>query len=87
VVATDRHRNGRSAVSIVVAVWAVYDRTYDDGTRAKLLDRAAHILEADVPVIVTVGREDLFGVSNAVKNFHPHAAAPFDDMLKVDVVP
>ncbi len=69
------------------AIAAEYDRTYDDGTRAKLLDRAAHILEADVPVIVTVGREDLFGVSNAVKNFHPHAAAPFDDMLKVDVVP
>jgi peptide/nickel transport system substrate-binding protein len=66
---------------------AQYDRTYDDADRAKLLSRVVHIVNDDVPVIVYIGREDCFGVNDAVKNFTPNAATPFDDMMRVDVLP
>jgi len=71
----------------VDALDAQYDRTYDDEDRAKLLSRIVHIVNEDLPVIVYIGREDLFGVNDAIKNFAPNAATPFDDMMRVDVVP
>jgi ABC-type transport system substrate-binding protein len=64
-----------------------YDRTSNTAVRAMLLSRALHLIDEDAVVIVTVGQEDLFGVNNAVKGFVPNAATPFDDMLRVDVVP
>jgi peptide/nickel transport system substrate-binding protein len=67
------------------AIFAEYDVTYDGSKRTKLLSAALHIIDDDALVIVTTGREDLFGVNNAVKNFTPNAATPFDDMLHVDV--
>lgn len=67
------------------AIAADYDRAYDEGRRDKLLSQALHIIDDDVVVIVTTGREDLFGINNAVKNFTPNSATPFDDMLGVDV--
>jgi peptide/nickel transport system substrate-binding protein len=67
------------------AILAEYDVAYDDSTRAKLLSTALHIIDDEALVIVTTGREDLFGVNNAVKDFTPNEATPFDDMLHVDV--
>ncbi len=67
------------------AVAAQYDRTYDDTTRATLLSKALHIVDDDAIIIVTTGREDLFALNNAVHNFTPNSATPFDDMLRVDV--
>ncbi len=67
------------------AITAQYDRTYDDAGRDRLLAQALHLIDDEALVIVTFGREDLFGVNNAVKNFAPNAATPFDDMLHVDV--
>jgi peptide/nickel transport system substrate-binding protein len=69
------------------AVLARYDQTYDEAARDKLLSQALHIIDNDALAIVTTGREDIFGVSNAVKNFVPNSATPFDDMLHVDVLP
>jgi peptide/nickel transport system substrate-binding protein len=62
-----------------------YDRTYDEGRRDELLSQALHMVDDDVVEIVTTGREDIFGLNNAVKNFTPNSATPFDDMLGVDV--
>jgi peptide/nickel transport system substrate-binding protein len=67
------------------AVLAKYDTTYDDSARARLLSLALHLIDDEALVIVTIGREDLFGVNTAVKDFRPNSATPFDDLLNVDV--
>jgi len=69
------------------AIIAEYDRTYDESDRAKLLSHVAHIVNDELPIIIYDGREDIFGVSDAIKNFNPNAATPFDDMMRVDVLP
>jgi peptide/nickel transport system substrate-binding protein len=71
----------------VDALIAEYDRTYDEEDRAKLISRVVHIVNDDLPVIVYIGREELFGLNDAIKNFNPNAATPFDDMMRVDVLP
>ncbi|HZY97236.1 MAG TPA: peptide ABC transporter substrate-binding protein [Candidatus Cybelea sp.] len=42
-------------------------------------------LVKDVPTIVTALREDIFGYNTDLKNFHPNAITPFDNMLNVDI--
>jgi peptide/nickel transport system substrate-binding protein len=71
----------------VDALIAEYDRTYDEADRAKLISRVVQYLNVDLPAIVYIGREELYGVNDAVKNFAPNAATPFDDMMRVDVLP
>ncbi len=71
----------------VDAIIAEYDRTYDEDDRAKLISRVAHIVNDEVPIITYDGREDIFGVNDAIKNFTPNAATPFDDMMRVNVLP
>jgi peptide/nickel transport system substrate-binding protein len=71
----------------VDALIAEYDRTYDEEDRAKLISRVVHIVNDDLPVIVYIGREELFGLNDAIENFNPNAATPFDDMMRVDVLP
>jgi peptide/nickel transport system substrate-binding protein len=66
---------------------AEYNRTYDDATRKRLIAKVAHVVEDQALTVTITGREDLFGLLNAVKNFHPNNATPFDDMMHVDVVP
>ena len=66
---------------------ARYSRTIDFAERAKLLSSILHFVDDRSIAIITYGREDLFGVSDAVKNFTPNNATPFDDMMHVDVVP
>ncbi len=39
----------------------------------------------DVPEIVMSLREDIFAHNSDLKNFHPNAITPFDDMLNVDI--
>ncbi len=66
---------------------AQYARSFDLKQRAAMLSKVLHLLDDQAISVVTIGREDLFGVSDAVKNFHPNNATPFDDMMHVDVVP
>jgi peptide/nickel transport system substrate-binding protein len=42
-------------------------------------------LVKDVPTIVTALREDIYGVNQDLKNFHPNAITPFDNMMDVDI--
>ncbi len=64
-----------------------YRRTFDLQHRTEILSKVLHRLDDQAISIVTYGREDLYGVSDAVKNFAPNNATPFDDMMRVDVVP
>ncbi len=66
---------------------AQYASSFDLDRRARILSKVLHVLDDQAISVVTIGREDLFGVSNAVKNFDPNNATPFDDMMHVDVVP
>jgi peptide/nickel transport system substrate-binding protein len=69
------------------ATITTYQRTYDFETRKRLLSKILHQVDDAAIIIPTVGREDLFGFSNAVKNFAPNNATPFDNMMRVDVIP
>jgi peptide/nickel transport system substrate-binding protein len=42
-------------------------------------------LAADVPTVVTNGREDVYVVNKDLHNFHPNAVSPFDDFMNVDI--
>jgi len=42
-------------------------------------------LVKDVPTIVTTIREDIFAYNRDLKNFHPNAITPFDNMMDVDI--
>jgi peptide/nickel transport system substrate-binding protein len=42
-------------------------------------------LVKDVPTIVTTLREDVFTYNSDLKNFHPNAITPFDNMMDVDI--
>jgi peptide/nickel transport system substrate-binding protein len=39
----------------------------------------------DVPMVVTTLREDIYGYNRDLKNFHPNAITPFDNMMNVDI--
>jgi peptide/nickel transport system substrate-binding protein len=39
----------------------------------------------DVPTIVMDTRENIFAYNSDLKNWHPNATAPFDDMMNVDI--
>jgi peptide/nickel transport system substrate-binding protein len=42
-------------------------------------------MAADVPMVVTTGREDVYVVNKDLHNFHPNAVAPFDNFMNVDI--
>jgi peptide/nickel transport system substrate-binding protein len=42
-------------------------------------------LVQDVPTIVTSLREDIFAYNTDLKNYHPNAITPFDNMMNVDI--
>lgn len=58
---------------------------YDQEQRNKDAAIVMEELNKDVPTIVTSGREDIFFFNKDLKNFHPGALAPFDDMMDVDI--
>ena len=62
-----------------------YERTYGDAARSRILGRAMRLLADDVPAIALSGPEALFGVKDSLRNFDPVVAAPFADMMKVDI--
>jgi peptide/nickel transport system substrate-binding protein len=42
-------------------------------------------LTREVPTMVTSLREDIYAYNSDLKNFHPNALTPFDNMLNVDI--
>jgi peptide/nickel transport system substrate-binding protein len=63
------------------ALFAHYDQVQRNGDQL-LIQRE---LVKDVPTIVTALREDIFAYNSDLKNFHPNAITPFDNMLNVDI--
>lgn len=42
-------------------------------------------LVKDAPTIITSLREDIYGYNTDLKNFHPNAITPFDNIMNVDI--
>ena len=42
-------------------------------------------LDRDAPTIVTTLREDVYGHNSDLKNFHPNAITPFDNVMDLDI--
>jgi len=66
-------------------LFANFRSQYGYEAQAPILAKLDKAIVDDVPSIVTESREGLFAVSKDVKNFHPNAVSPFDDMMNVDI--
>jgi hypothetical protein len=42
-------------------------------------------LVKDIPTIVLSLREDIFAYNSDLKNFHPNAITPFDNVMNIDI--
>jgi peptide/nickel transport system substrate-binding protein len=63
------------------ALFAHYDQTQRNGDVLTVEEQ----LVKDVPMFVTSLREDIFAYNSDLKNFHPNAITPFDNMMNVDI--
>jgi peptide/nickel transport system substrate-binding protein len=63
------------------ALFTHFDQSQRNGDMLTLQQE----LLKDAPMIVTSLREDIFGYNTDLKNFHPNAITPFDNMLDVDI--
>jgi peptide/nickel transport system substrate-binding protein len=59
--------------------------TYDLAKQKELSATVQRQVVEDVPTIVTSFREDMYAFNSDLKNFHPNAVTPFDDMMNVDI--
>jgi peptide/nickel transport system substrate-binding protein len=66
------------------AMTALYSH-YDQAQRNKDVAIFVHQFVADIPVIVTSQREDVYGYNSDLKNFHPNDLSQFDNMMNVDI--
>lgn len=58
---------------------------YDQADRNKDDAVVQEQLAADVPTIVTSGREDIYVVNRDLHNFSPNSVSQFDDFMNVDI--
>ncbi len=63
------------------ALFAHYDQAQRNGDVLAVEQE----LVKDVPTMVTQLREDIFAYNSDLKNFHPSAITPFDNMMDVDI--
>lgn len=63
------------------ALFRHYDQAQRNGDQLVIQRQ----LVKDVPTIVTELREDIFAHNTDLKNFHPNAITPFDNMMNVDI--
>jgi len=66
------------------AMDAVYNQ-FDQSERNASVRIVEEELVKDVPTIVTTLREDMFLYNKDLKNWHPNAITPFDNMMDVDI--
>lgn len=71
--------------AVVDRAIAEFDRTYDPVKQKELAWVVQEQVVKDVPTIVTSVREDLYVFNDDLKDFHPNAVTPFDDMMNVDI--
>lgn len=58
---------------------------YDQAERNKDVYVVQSELVKDVPTIITGLAEDIYAYNKDLKNFHPNAITPFDNMMDVDI--
>ncbi|HVN69102.1 MAG TPA: peptide ABC transporter substrate-binding protein [Candidatus Binatia bacterium] len=58
---------------------------YEQQQRNKDMLVVQQELVKDVPIVVTSLREDIDGYNKDLKNFHPNALTPFDNVMDVDI--
>lgn len=63
------------------ALFTHYDQAQRNGDVLTLQQE----IVKDVPTVVTSLREDIFAYNTDLKNFHPSAITPFDNMMNVDI--
>jgi peptide/nickel transport system substrate-binding protein len=61
------------------------EHSYDEGVRAKDIATVQHGVYEQVPTVVMDARSQLAAYNDDLKNWHPNAVSPFDDMLNVDI--
>lgn len=71
----------RRANQAMLNLYTHYDQAERNKDDAIVQERMAK----QVPVIVMSGREDIWAVNRDLKNFHPNAVSPFDNMMNVDI--
>jgi peptide/nickel transport system substrate-binding protein len=69
----------------VSALIAKTQVVYDPAARLPQIQRIQRKIVADAPTIVLDSRKEIFAFNRDLKNWHPSAIAPFDDMLNVDI--
>lgn len=63
-----------------------FERTYDDKTRQRLLERESTIIEEDVPMIVLYAWTQAYAYNPRISGFQPGIGlTPFDNVMDVDV--
>ncbi len=58
---------------------------YSSQGRQRDVATFVHAFAKDVPVMVTAQRVDVYLANKDLKNFHPNAITPFDNMMNVDI--
>jgi peptide/nickel transport system substrate-binding protein len=58
---------------------------YEQSERNRDVARFVKAIIADVPVIVSLQREDVYGYNSDLKNFHPNDVSQFDNFMDVDI--
>lgn len=71
----------RRAQAAMDALFAHYQQEQRNGDQLVIQQE----LVQDVPTIVTSLREDIFAYNSDLKNFHPNAITPFDNVMNVDI--
>ena len=62
-----------------------FKRTYDFARQKRDSFIAQEQIARDYPMAINYISEDLYAYNSDLKNFHPNAVTPFDDMLAVDI--
>jgi len=59
--------------------------TYDPVARRAKVATVVRLVDEQIPQIVMSVRDDIHAYNHDLKNFHPNAIAPFDQMMDVDI--
>jgi len=64
---------------------ALAQTLYDPAERQPLMSLIQKQIDRDAPTVMLDTRQEMFAFNDDLKNWHPNAVVPFDDMLKVDI--
>ncbi len=77
----DLHWCNHKATNAMLDLYTRYDQAGRNKDDAVVMEQ----LNADVPMIVTTGREDIYVVNQDLRNFNPNGVSQFDNFMNVDI--